>query len=214
MTHKRKEQPITDNAVEATLGREQLKWDALWHLFGWLLDRRQPHGLGRGVVNSLCRHAFERTFDEVAIKTEFQLSKIQDGKGKWPDLALGSPSLEEPEWLILMDDVDLRSPRSSRKLNNLESYRSTAQQCFPTAKLCIVVLTNAQDSSFESTLSKLLSPGFDEPGCWKLLSLSTVGRWVEDALRSSQDVSTSKIEFFLRDFIKWSNSLDPNALSS
>jgi hypothetical protein len=124
--------PIT-NVVEAVLGREQLKWDALWRLFSWLLDPSEGHGLGGQVLAALNVHAFGQAHPACQVRREFQLSALRDGKGKWPDLAVAIPSFDAPTHIVVMDDVDLRSPGGKRKLDNLVIYRQLAREMHPSA---------------------------------------------------------------------------------
>ena len=92
--------PIT-NIVEAVLGRDQLKWDALWRLFAWLLDDAQEgHALGTQIVEPLFLHAFGQPFRDYELKPEFQLSDVRDGKGKWPDLAVAIPTFQAPTHML------------------------------------------------------------------------------------------------------------------
>jgi hypothetical protein len=45
-----------------------------------------------------------------------------------------------------MDDVDVRSPNSSRKLANLLAYGKIAKLKFPDADVKVVAITNAVES--------------------------------------------------------------------
>ena len=202
--------PVT-NIVEAVLGRKQLKWDALWLLFTWLLDAQEGHALGNKVVDEFCRHALGTTFESCKLRREYQISIVKDGKGKWADLALAVPEFEAPTHIVLMDDVDLRSPGGRRKLDNLVSYRCLAREQFPLAIIRAVVLTNAYDGSSMSKMYDGLgseASDFAVADGWKLLPLRLVGEWVKTALTSSDSLPAEKMRLFLLDFVEWSNSLD------
>ncbi|PYV69987.1 MAG: hypothetical protein DMG96_32485, partial [Acidobacteria bacterium] len=138
--------PVT-NVVEAVLGRKQVKWDALWRLFAWLLDAQEGHALGSKVVDEFCRYSLGTTFESFKLRREYQLGVVKDGKGKWPDVALAIPSFQAPTHIVIMDDIDLRSPGSRHKLGNLTSYRRLAREQFPLAIVRAIVLTNAYDGS-------------------------------------------------------------------
>src|SRR4051812_5212378 len=140
------------NLIEAIVGRENLKWDAIWHLFEWLMDEREGHELGHKVVEAFCLHVFGQSAPS-KFKREYQLSTVKDGKGKWADFALAIPSLTSPtttSHIAVMDDVDRRSPRGRRKLENLKQYRKLARLEFPSAIVRLVVLTNARDENSKS----------------------------------------------------------------
>jgi hypothetical protein len=202
--------PVT-NVVEAVLGREEVKWDALWRLFAWLLDEQEGHELGSKVVDEFCRYALGAAFDCRKLKREYQLSVIKDGKGKWADLALAIPSFEAPTHIVVMDDIDLRSPGSRRKLDNLASYRRLAREQFPFAIVRAVVLTNAYDgSSMPRMYDDLGSEALDFAVAdgWKLLPLRLVGDWIKAALTLTDSAPTQKMSLFLLDFVEWSKSLD------
>lgn len=204
------------NVVEAILGREQVKWDALWHLFAWLLDANEGHELGSRIVDDFCRHAFGRTFDSCKLRSEYQLSSVKDGKGKWADLALAIPSFDRPTHVVVMDDIDLRSPGGKRKLDNLKSYLSLARELFPSAVIRAIVLTNAHDGT---TMKKV----YDNLGLevkdtvvaegWRLLPLQVVGGWIAQALQASSPSPQEKIGLFLSDFVEWSRLLDTRSIS-
>jgi|SRR5208337_2452197 len=202
--------PIT-NIVEAVLGREQVKWDALWRLFAWLLDAQEGHALGSKVVNEFCLHALGTGLESCQLRREYQLSVVKDGKGKWADLALAIPSFEAPTHIVVMDDIDRRSPGSRRKLENLASYRRLARERFPSAIVRAVVLTNAYDGgSMPKVYAGLGSEAsdFSVLDGWRLLPLRLVGDWIEKALTSSASPPPEKMKLFLLDFVEWSKSLD------
>jgi hypothetical protein len=201
--------PVT-NVVEAVLGREQVKWDALWRLFAWLLDDQEGHGLGKEVVDEFCRYSLGRAFESCKLRREYQFGILRDGKGKWVDLALAIPSFEAPTHFVVMDDVNVRPPGDRRKLENLTTYRRLAREQFPLAIVRAVVLTNAYDGSFMSKTYDALgsdAPDFVVADGWKLLPLRLVGDWVNAALTSSASRQPEKMRVFLLDFVEWSKSL-------
>jgi hypothetical protein len=205
--------PVT-NVVEAVLGRQQVKWDALWRLFAWLLDSEEGHGLGSRVVDEFCRHSFGAPFECCKLRREYQFGVVKDGKGKWADLALAIPSFEAPTHIVVMDDVDLHSPGSRRKLDNLTRYRRLAREQFPSAIVRTVVLTNAYDGKAMSKMYAGLGSeavDFAVTDGWKLLPVRQVGEWVNAALGSPVVIPSEKMKLFLLDFVEWARSLDSRA---
>lgn len=200
------------NIVEAVLDRKKLKWDAFWHLFAWLL-REEGHGLGSAVMEELCQHAFGERFPKLNIYPECQLSDIKDGKGKWVDLIVAIPSgSKEATHVIVMDDLDLRSPGSKRKLDNLTKYWRLAGIHYPSARICVVVMTNALNgnSMSKAKIALDMEATHHKPqDGWKILSIATVGSWVETRL-NRPTVSDQKMQSFLKDFVAWSRFLDPS----
>lgn len=202
--------PIT-NVVEAVLGRKQLKWDAFWHLFKWLLDSQEGHGLGKKIVDEFSQFSLGCTFGACGLKSEHQFSDIKDGKGKWADLVVAIPSLKNPTHVVIMDDIDLRSPGGKRKLDNLTSYRQLARKQFPSALIRAVVLTNACDGAHMAKAYAGLgeeASDFSMPDGWKLLPIRVVGGWVNNALKNGKTESSAAVRLFLLDFVDWSTSLD------
>lgn len=202
------------NIVEAVLGQEHLKWDALWRLFAWLLDPKEGHGLGGKVLEKFCLYTFGQSFSSCPIKLEKQLSPVKDGKGKWADLALAIPSLDAAAThAAIMDDVDWHAPGSRRKLDNLRTYRSLARNMFPSAIVRLVVLTNASEGKSIRTIYNDVALGpeaedFRATDGWKLLPLSTAGDWVAEAISAPSLVTSNTMKLFLTDFVEWSRSLD------
>lgn len=205
-------EPVT-NTVEAVLGCHQLKWDAFWHLFEWLIRPDEGHRLDGSVLEHLCVYAFGQSFPLCQIKREWQISEVRDGKGKWVDLVVAIPSLEAPTHIIVMDDVDLRTPGSSRKIENLISYRALTRNKYSAASVRAVALTNANDGSNMQKLYAGLGPEALDCSAsdgWKLLPVQTVGGWVSTALGEASD-TPANVKSFLADFVKWSQSLDSHS---
>ena len=46
------------NLIEAVLGRDNLKWNALMHLLHWLLDKDEGHQLGDKIAQDFCLYVF------------------------------------------------------------------------------------------------------------------------------------------------------------
>lgn len=82
----------TTNVFEAILGRKAVKWDAFWHLFEWLVDPNEGHGLGDSIRRQLLLFAFGEPFVGCIMRREYPVSRQTDEKGKWPDFALAVPS--------------------------------------------------------------------------------------------------------------------------
>jgi hypothetical protein len=201
---------LTANLIEAVLDRKKLKWDAFWHLFAWLLRENEGHGLGTAVMEGICQYAFGERFPKPDIHLECQLSDITDGKGMWVDLIVAIPSgFKDATHVIVMDDLDLRSPGSKRKLDNLTKYWHLTGIHYPSARVCVVVMTNALNGDAmlkaKTALDIEVTKHKEQDG-WKLLSISTVGSWVETCLDKSPE-SDPKMRMFLKDFVEWSRSL-------
>lgn len=197
------------------MGRKQVKWDAFWHLFAWLLDDHEGHALGGKIVDEFCRFALGATFECRKLTLEYQVTVPKDGKGRWADLALAIPSFDAPTHIIVMDDVDLRSPGSTRKLTNLTAYLRLARERFPSSIVRAVVLTNAHDSSSMSRMTKTLgaeAADFAVSDGWKLLPIRIVGEWVDASLVIGDPPPPKNLALFLLDFVEWSKSLDSRVL--
>lgn len=199
------------NLFEAILGREQIKWDAWWHLFEWLLEPSQGHGLDNHVLTKLNSYIFGRTLPKFEIKREFQVSKVRDGRGKWVDLAVAMPSLDEPTHIMVMDDVDRRSPGGKRKLENLIAYKALTRERYPFATIRVVVVTNANDITALEKTREHLGPEVDDyfaSDGWRLLPLCLIGSWISSAQQPVPvDENANKMSLFLRDFAIWTASL-------
>lgn len=202
------------NIVSTILGERsgRIKWDATWNLLAWLFDPRETHGLGDGVLKELAHQTMVGACAECTLRTEVNLGIGDDGKTKWPDLALFFPSEAEPVEVIVMDDVDVRRPRSSRKLANLLAYGQIAQLKYPSAIVKIVAITNAIEEAQIATVRGALQGYFGAgngviPGtiAWHLVSLQVIGSWAATALRES--VPDPKVEVLIADFIAWSGAL-------
>jgi hypothetical protein len=192
----------TSNVIEAILGCEKLKWDAVFKLFGWLCDPREGHGLGSSFLRGLTFHVFGQEADQAESKLEFMFHDESSEGGKWPDLAIAIPGFESPTHLLLLDDVDRRAPGNQRKLTNLESYLKLGTARFPDAITRVVVLTNAPSSSG-------LQPLYDRLGAeavakstqhgWSLLPLQLTANWVAPIGGGTSE----KMRWFLSDYAEW-----------
>ncbi len=194
-----------DNIFEVIFRRRKLKWDALWNVLHWLCVPGEGHGLDRQFLDRLTRFAFGSPFScPCETKLEF---RIDEGaaRGRWPDLALGSPRLSAPDHLLLMDDLDQSRPGDNRKLSNLQSYLTHATKRFPRSQVRLLVVTDGTDRSRFSRLYEQLGaeakPG--ELRGWRLLKLRTVGEWV-DAIRGDQSLERQTV---LRQFVEWTRML-------
>ena len=158
-------------------------------------------------------YAFGQSFSSCPLKLSLNISELKDGKGKWADIALAIPSLDEKATHIaIMDDVDRCSPGARRKLDNLRAYRSLARQMFPSAIIRLAVLTNANEGKSMPTLNRetVLRPeadNFHAADGWNLLPLRLVGCWVGEALNSTPARKRDTMTGFLLDFVEWSKSL-------
>lgn len=147
---------------------------------------------------------------ENKIHPEYKLIQ-EDGKGKWVDLAVAIPSFSSPSHIILMDDVDKRSPNSMRKIDNLLAYQTLAHATFPSAKVRLVVLTNAPNGKSMKKLYETFkeeAEDFNLPTGWNLLPVSEIGNWVRLSLDTRSAPLDEKMRFFLQDFVEWSKSLE------
>lgn len=188
-----------------------MKWDAFWHLFTWLLDGKEGHGLGPAVIDELCQYAFGETFAVKIIHSECPLSGTTDGKGKFADLLVAYTSGSgDATHVIIMDDIDSRSSGSNRKIANLIEYQRLARLSYPYAIVRAVVMTNAQNGDAmhkaKTALGQEAADHIVKDG-WKLLPISTVGSWVKTAINTSV-LSDQKMRLFLADFVEWSRSLN------
>ena len=197
----------TTNVFEATLRRKAVKWDAFWHLFEWLVDPNEGHGLGDSIRRQLLMFAFGEPFVSCIMRREYPVSRQTDGKGKWPDFALAVPSFAAPTHLIIMDDIGAAGSGKQEKLKNLSTYISLAQKANPQAKIRAVVVTDAPAGKrLASAVYEALGEetvDFAAATGWKLLPLQTLGTWVRDAMQSRQEHLPEKAYFILEEFAEW-----------
>ncbi len=197
----------TANVFEACLGRSEMKWDAFWHLFEWLLNPEEGHGLDSSIRIRLIEFAFGTSNPACVVKREFPISGQTDGKGKWVDLALGIPSLVSPTHLIIMDDIGASHSGGQRKLRNLTDYILLSKQAHPPAQVRAVVVTNAPTGT---KLASVVYASLGEEALefaavtgWKLLSLQTIGEWVKDSAICRRESLSIRTRYILEDFIDW-----------
>src|SRR5437016_7290431 len=131
---------MTSNVFEAVLGRDNLKWDALWDFLSWRCDPAEGHGLQGAFGEALMEFAFGQSVSPSRLKREFRLEDAATPGGRWPDLVIGALDLAAPSHLIMMDDVDRTRLGDSRKLNNLRTYLERAHARFPSAVIRSVIL--------------------------------------------------------------------------
>jgi hypothetical protein len=120
---------------------------------------------------------------------------------------MAAPDFESATHLILMDDVDRRSPGGKRKLENLLSYGSH----FPSARVRAIVLTNARDGSTMRKLHASLGAEAEDYMAvdgWKRLPICAVGTWVDNAIQSNSANLSHSMLSFLQDFVAWTLALD------
>jgi hypothetical protein len=201
----------TTNIFGAVLGRHAIKWDAFWHLFEWLLDKREGHGLGDCIRIRLLEYTFGQTFTECIVKREYPISGQTNGKGKWADLALGIPTLKDPKYLIVMDDIPSASSGGRRKLDNLNQYVELSRACSPNAIIRAVAVTDAPPGTkLSSAVYSLLKDEAEDYTIsigWKLLHLQTIGTWVQTAMVDRDEGLSDKMRMVLGEFIEWSEGL-------
>ncbi|MGA2877111.1 MAG: hypothetical protein ABSE82_16465 [Nitrososphaerales archaeon] len=197
----------TTNVFEAILGRKAVKWDAFWHLFEWLVDPNEGHGLGDSFRRQLLLFAFGEPFDGCVMRREYPVSGQTDGKGKWADFALGIPTFHDPTRLILMDDIGEAGSGGQRKLKNLLEYSSLSRMAHPTSRIRVVAVINAPAGKKlvpavytalgEETAEFALATG------WKLLPLQTIGTWVREAMEPRHEQLSAKAKSVLEEFAEW-----------
>jgi len=197
----------TTNVFEAILGRKAVKWDAFWHLFEWLVNPDEGHGLADSIRCQLLKFAFGDPLTCSEQKREYEASGRKDGKGKFVDFAIAVPTFDSPSRLILMDDIGAAGSGNQRKLKNLSAYLSLAQQAHPQTKIRVVAVTNAPAGKKlvpavytalgEETAEFALATG------WKLLPLQTIATWVREAVESRQEQLTVKAKSVLEEFAEW-----------
>lgn len=200
----------TTNIVEAILGRKAIKWDAFWHLFEWLIDPEEGHGLGDELRRELLLFAFNQHFPSCMVKREYPVSGQSDGKGKWADLALGIPSLREPDYLVLLDDIPSSSSGGQRKLINLNAYLDESLKRCPNAIVRAIAVTDAPVGlplalAVERALGAQATDSRQQRG-WKLLNLPQIGSWINSALQSDSGKVDDRMGTYLRDVAAWCSS--------
>lgn len=199
--------PKTDNIFHAILGSKAVKWDAFWHLFEWLMDHDQGHGLGDSVRRQLVAFAFGEREAECGFRREYAVSDQKDGKGKWADFAIGIPDLVHPQCLIVMDDIGETASGGMRKLDNLNAYIQCSLALHPEAIVRAVAVTNAPAGRrlkpvVYDTLGDEVAEFISQRG-WKLLPLQTVGQWVQTSLDLRCGALSEKMRGTLGDFVDW-----------
>lgn len=199
--------PTTTNVFAAVLGRKAVKWDAFWHLFEWLLNAEEGHGLGDSIRVRLIAFAFGRPYADCIMKREHPVSGQTDGKGKWADFALGIPTLTNPTHLIVMDDIGAKGSGGMRKLQNLMEYLSLSQQTHPKATIRAVAVSNAPVGrklapAVYKTLGEEAAEFIAVTG-WKLLPLQTIGTWIHEAMDARRENLSAKMKFVLEDLVEW-----------
>jgi hypothetical protein len=197
----------TTNIFEAVLGRKAVKWDAFWHLFEWLLNAEEGHGLGDSIRVQLIAFAFGQTYADCVMKREHPVSGQTDGKGKWADFALGIPTLKNPTHLIIMDDIGAAASGGMRKLQNLADYISLSQQAHPNATIRAIPVSDAPTgtklaAAVYKTLGEEAAEFIAVTG-WKLLPLQTIGAWIQDAIDGRRESLSDKMTFVLEDLVEW-----------
>lgn len=193
---------MTKNIFEATLGVSAIQWGAVMNLLRWLLDAEEGHLLGDSIIDQLMIHSFGAPISPREVKPgEFGLRDEVKAGGKWPDLAVGAPSLNSPSHLILLEDADRRRGREARKLQNLSIYLESSIAQYPGVLIRLVVLTNAHDISAISYLPDHLGPAVESTSAsgWKLLPLQTLGSWV----RQNGEHSSEPLRSLFTDLVEW-----------
>lgn len=203
----------SNNLVDLTLGPRsgKIKWDSTWNLIAWLLNPGEGHELGHAVLVGLTDQVFGETLKECEICPELPIGLDDSRKSKWPDLTLFFPTRKNPSHIIVMDDVDVRSPGSSRKLTNLREYGRIAKREYPDASIRVVAVTNAVRSNDINKVTSAIKKGLgdnssDNPNDvpWHLVSLNTFGKWAKSA--QSYDSPRNKVSTFVDDVIEWTGA--------
>ena len=188
---------MTSNIFDIVIGKGTLKWDAVWRVIEWLSEPAEGHGLGDSFRNEFVNYFFGKECS-VKLKVEYFLG-VDDvsGKEKWPDIGLGSPTLDDPKHLVLIDDVTNSSPGDSRKINNLVTYARVGRKRFPNAQISIVAITDTTNFNRFSKLQKAFSE--ENLGECRLLPLHTLATWIETGGDTIEVVNSFK---------EWANSLE------
>lgn len=191
---------MKDNIFEVIIGRGTLKWDALWRTIEWLASGEGGHGLESTFGAHLSRFCFG---DEIpfAMKVEYFLDRDENGKQKWPDIALASPQIPQGTDIdpnithfAVIDDLSVKSPNNSRKIQNLECYARLSSRRFPNAAKSIIAVTDSTDSSrFSSAIERMRKL---ESCSFELLPLPSIAQWIPDGSGSG----------VVRDFRRWAES--------
>lgn len=197
------------NLVELTLGMRstKIKWDATWNLIAWLLEPSESHELTDAVLTGLTNRVFNQTLKKCKIVPELNIGSDEIGKSKWPDLTLFFPDPDRPTHIIVMDDVDLRHPGSTRKLINLREYGRIANTKYPGVSIGVVAVTNASQDVDIANVMKVLKTREELHGVpWHLVPLCMIGEWAKAAQPS--DPPLPKFSSFMNDFIEWTGALE------
>jgi hypothetical protein len=198
---------MNTNVFSAVLGKKHVKWDAFWHLFEWLADDKEGHGLGDAVRSQLVAFAFGTQGPQCGVRREYPVSGQTNGKGKWADFALGIPNLTQPKSLIVMDDIGAAGSGGMRKLNNLNSYIECSLALHPDAIVRAIAVTDAPaGTKLKTVVYKTLgeeAAEFVSQRGWKLLSLQTIGTWVQCSIDSKSEQLSEKMRLMLGDFVAW-----------
>lgn len=197
------------NLVELTLGirSKKIKWDATWNLIAWLLEPSESHGLKDAVLTGLTNQVFNQALKECTRVPELNIGSDDIGKSKWPDLTLFFPDRDRPTHIIVMYDVDLRHPGSTRKLINLREYGRIAKRIHPGATIGVVAVTNASQAEDIKHVMEVLKTREELVGVpWHLVPLCTIGEWAKAA--QSSNLPLSKFSAFVNDVIEWTGALE------
>jgi hypothetical protein len=195
---------ITTNVFHALLDRKTVKWDAFWHLFEWLLNPDEGHGLNDSIRVQLIAFTFGQSYAKCKAMREYPVSGQTDGKGRFVDLAFGIPDLVNPERLIVMEDI---SSGQMRKLESLVTYISLAHERHLKATIRAVVVSDKPvgqklPAVVYETL-KTEAADFVAATGWKLLPLQTIGTWIQVALDARRENLTDRMKFVLEDLVEW-----------
>jgi hypothetical protein len=198
------EKTVTTNVFQAVLGRKAVKWDAFWHLFEWLLDPDEGHGLKDSIRVQLIAFTFGQSYADCKMRREYPVSGQTDGKGRYVDLAFGIPDLENPKRLIVMEDI---SSGQMRKLESLVTYISLVHERHPEATIRAVVVSDKPVGHKLPTVVyetlKAEAADFVVTTGWKLLPLETIGTWIQVALDARHEKLTERMKFVLEDLLEW-----------
>jgi hypothetical protein len=203
------------NLVALTLGPRsgKIKWDSTWNLVAWLLNPRESHELAHTVLAGLTNQVFGQALEDCEIWPELPIGLDENGKSKWPDLTLFFPTRNNPTHIIVMDDVDVRSPGSSRKLTNLREYGRIAKKEYPGVSIRVVAVTNATSSDKINRVRAVLKKSLGDNSSenldavpWHLVPLCTIGEWAKSA--QSSNLPQSKFSAFVNDVIEWTGALE------
>jgi len=188
---------MTTNIFEVVIGRDQLRWDAVWRVIEWLAEPAEGHALERQFQAKLSEFCLGTAAEPIAIEVEYYLGKDADDRSRHPDLVVAHPDLRKPKSIALIDDLGVCSPNSMRKIRNLLVYAEMSASKFPNADRRIVVITDTTQVEKFVKLNEAFAS--NTLASLSYLPLQVIGSWISEMGRPKERI--------VEDFVEWSTSL-------